>query len=318
MTMAANPAGGAAAERDRAVGALVGLAVGDALGTTLEFEERDSRPPVTEMEGAGPFRLQPGQWTDDTSQALCLAESLLARGRLDPGDLMTRFVAWRREGHNSVTGKCFDIGNATAAALDRYERTGDPLAGSAAPNTAGNGSLMRLSPAAIRWWRDAGRAREAARRQSRTTHAAPEAVAACDFFAGALVEAISGRPKDFVLRSRKVGDGSGKIAEIAAGSWRGKSRDEIRSTGYVVHTLEAALWAVGNADSFRESLTLAVNLGGDADSVGAVTGQLAGALRGYRAIPDSWLAPLAWRDRLRDLAENLFAAGAAESPAPAE
>lgn len=308
MTMA----GGDSAARDRAVGSLVGLAVGDALGTTLEFCERDSRPPVTEIVGDGPFGLQPGQWTDDTSQALCLAESLLDRGRLDPGDLMARFVAWRNEGHNSVTGECFDIGRATKRALDRYERTGEPLAGSAAPNTAGNGSLMRLSPVAIRWWRDAGRARAAARLQSRTTHAAAEAVAACDFFAGALVEAIAGRPQDFVLRSRTLEAESGKIAEIAAGSWRGKSRDEIRSTGYVVHTLEAALWAVGNSDSFREALILAVNLGRDADTVGAVTGQLAGALRGFGAIPDSWLAPLAWRDRLRESAENLFEAGAAE------
>lgn len=305
-------AGGSPAERDRAVGSLVGLAVGDALGTTLEFEERDSRPPVTEMVGDGPFHLQPGEWTDDTSQALCLAESLLDRGRLDPGDLMTRFVAWRNEGHNSVTGECFDIGRATAAALDRYERTGEPLAGSAAPDTAGNGSLMRLAPVAIRWWRDPGQAREAARRQSRTTHAAAEAVAACDYFAGALVEAIAGRPKDFVLRSRTLAAESGKIAEVAAGSWRAKNRDEIRSTGYVVHTLEAALWAVGSTDSFQEALILAVNLGRDADTVGAVTGQLAGALRGFEAIPDSWLSALAWRDRLRESAGNLFEAGAAE------
>lgn len=308
MTMA----GGVPAARDRAVGSLVGLAVGDALGTTLEFCERDSRPPVTEMVGKGPFRLQPGEWTDDTSQALCLAESLLDRGRLDPGDLMTRFVAWRNEGHNSPTGECVDIGNATAAALDRFERTGEPLAGSAAPNTAGNGSLMRLAPVAIRWWRDAERAREAARLQSRTTHAAAEAVAACDFFAGTLVEAIAGRPKDFVLRSRTLEAESGKIAEIAAGSWRTKSRDEIRSTGYVVHTLEAALWAAGSTDSFREALTLAVNLGRDADTVGAVTGQLAGALCGFQAIPASWLSALAWRDRLREAAENLFDTGAAE------
>lgn len=300
------------AERDRAVGALVGLAVGDALGTTLEFSKRDSRAPVREMEGRGPFCLEPGQWTDDTSQALCLAESLLDRGRLDPGDLMTRFVAWWKKGRNSVTGECFDIGNATEAALRRYERTRDPLAGSEDPYTAGNGSLMRLSPVAIRFRRDAGRAREAARRQSRTTHAAAEAVAACEFFAELLVEAISGRPKEEVLRPRTIGAEGGKIVGIAAGSWRGKSRDEIRSCGYVADSLEAALWSVGGAGTFREALETAVNLGCDADTVGAITGQLAGALWGFEAIPDSWLAPLAWRDRLRETAERLFDAGAAE------
>ena len=147
-----------AARQDRALGCLLGLAVGDALGTTLEFARRDSRPAVTDMVGGGPFGLPPGAWTDDTSMALCLAESLLAHGRVDPHDLMTRFVRWYRDGHNSVTGTCFDIGGATRAALERFLRTGDPLAGSTDPRSAGNGSIMRLAPVPLayarRHWTD--------------------------------------------------------------------------------------------------------------------------------------------------------------------
>ena len=181
--------------RDRAGGALLGLAVGDALGTTLEFSLRDSEPRVSDMVGGGPFGLAPGEWTDDTSMALCLAESILERGAIDPEDLMRRFTAWWQDGDNSLYGICFDIGITTSAALQRFLDTGDPLSGSTDPRTAGNGSLMRLAPAAIRWWGDPGKARAAARLQSRTTHGAAQAVDACDFFAGLLVEAIAGKPK---------------------------------------------------------------------------------------------------------------------------
>lgn len=300
-----------AAAKDRAVGALVGLAVGDALGTTLEFTARDSVPRVTDLVGGGPFGLAAGQWTDDTSMALCLADSLVEGGPergLDPGDLMRRFVRWWKDGENSATGDCFDIGGTTAAALGRFERTGEPLAGSADPRSAGNGSLMRLSPVAVRWWNDLPAARAAARLQSRTTHGAEEAVEACAWFAELLVEAIGGAPADTVLRPRE-GRSGGRVAEIAAGSFREKTREEIASSGYVIHTLEAALWAVSRAESFREAVVEAVNLGDDADTVGAVTGQLAGARWGRSGIPESWLAKLAWRERLEGLAGRLFDLG---------
>ena len=159
---------GSDAALDRAKGALIGLALGDALGTSVEFSERDSVPRVTDLAGGGPFGLAPGQWTDDTSMALCLAESLLERRGLDVRDLMERFCRWRDHGYNSVTGACFDIGVTTDAALRSFRATGEPLSGSTDPDDAGNGSLMRLSPVAIRWWRDRAKAVEAARLQSRT------------------------------------------------------------------------------------------------------------------------------------------------------
>ncbi len=305
----------AAGALDRAKGALVGLALGDALGTTLEFAGRDTRPPVTDLVGGGPFGLAAGEWTDDTSMALCLAESLLERGGLDVKDLMVRFLRWREEGHNSVTGVCFDIGNATAGALRSFRETGDPLSGSTDPRSAGNGSLMRLSPVAIRWWRDRARATAAARLQSRTTHGAAQAVEACALYAELLVEAIAGAPKETVLRARDW-SGDAQIARVAAGSWRARERDAIASSGYVLHTFEAALWCVDRSESVEDALILAANLADDADTVAAVTGQLAGALWGVSGAPAAWLDKLAWRGRLEALAAGLFDAANSERSGP--
>ena len=294
--------------RDRAQGALIVLALGDALGTTLEFSTRDTLPPVTDLVGGGPFKLAPGQWTDDTSMALCLADSLLARNGLDARDLVERFCQWQEEGYNSVTGHCFDIGATTCEALRSYRATGEPLSGSSDPRSAGNGSLMRLAPVAIRWWHDRAAAVEAARLQSRTTHGAPQAVEACALFAELLVEAIGGAPKNSVLQARDW-DGDAGVAAVAAGSWRSKARDDISSSGYVLHTLEAALWCVGRSESVEEALVLAANLGRDADTVGAVTGQLAGALWGVSGAPAAWLDKLAWRQHIEESAARLFEAG---------
>ena len=170
--------------RDRALGAFLGLAVGDAVGTTLEFCSRDAKPRLEDMTGGGPFALPLGAWTDDTAMALAFADSLAATGTLDCWDLMDRFMRWWRNGEYSVIGTCFDIGNATREALARYLRTGDPIAGSTDPHTAGNGSLMRLAPVAVRFWNDRARLIDTAAEQSRTTHGAEEAVDACRAFAG--------------------------------------------------------------------------------------------------------------------------------------
>lgn len=293
---------------DRALGCLLGLAVGDAVGTTLEFAPRDSRPPLTDMVGGGPFGLRPGEWTDDTSMALCLADSLIAQNGLDQRDLMERFVRWWHHGENSHNGRCFDIGITTREALHRFLETGDPVAGSVDPMKAGNGSIMRLAPVALRWAESREQAIAAARAQSVTTHAAPAAVEACALLAEILTEAIATGDKAAVLRARTAGEPS--IEAVGAGSWRGKERREIRSSGYVVHTLEAALWCVDRSDEFAQAVLLATNLGEDADTVAAVTGQIAGALWGLTAIPRDWLARLAWRERLENTAARLLTAAA--------
>lgn len=291
---------------DRAIGALLGLAVGDAVGTTLEFAMRDTKPVLIDMIGGGPFGLQPGEWTDDTAMALALADSLAADAQLDERDLMERFVAWHRRGTYSCTGRCFDIGITTRAALARFEANGEPLAGSTDPMSAGNGSLMRLAPVAIRHWQDAERRAGVAARQSRTTHAATEAVQACVAYADMLADAIAGATPETVLSSRRDNP-SRTISAIINGAWRGKPRGAIKSSGYVVHSLEAALWCIGRTSDFRSAVLLAANLGDDADTTAAITGQLAGALYGASGIPPEWRDRLAWRDRLETAARALLA-----------
>lgn len=290
---------------DRAMGALLGLAVGDALGTTLEFRKRDSYPRLTDMVGGGPFDLKAGEWTDDTSMAICLAASLTVHSDLDETNLMDRFVDWYKLGSMSCKSYCFDIGEVTRYALEVYRDTRYPLAGETQDSTAGNGSLMRLSPVAIRHWSDRNKMRDIAARQSRTTHGAAEAVDACVAFSEVLADAIEGNTRDYVLRARDTAY-AGKIAPIMAGEWRGKPRKQIRSSGYVVHSLQAALWCVGRTSSFEDAVLLAANLGDDADTTAAITGQLAGALYGETCIPAHWLAKLSHLELLHDLGKALF------------
>jgi ADP-ribosyl-[dinitrogen reductase] hydrolase len=291
----------AEAVRDRAIGALVGLAVGDAVGTTLEFRAKPSRPILTDMVGGGPFKLKPGQWTDDTAMALALADWLANDPDLDPAELASRFVRWYEDGEYSCTGTCFDIGNATRAALDRFVESGEPLAGSTNPRTAGNGALMRLSPVAIRYWTDRERLAEIAKLQTLTTHGAEECVDTSIRFAGLLADVISGKPLSNALR--------GDLISGIGSNWRGAHRNRIQGTGYVVDCLNAALWAVSRTTSFRSAILLAANLGDDADTTAAVAGQLAGAVYGLSGIPKEWLERLAWRQRIESLADQLFKAG---------
>lgn len=289
---------------DRAQGALLGLTIGDAVGTTLEFKARDSYPMLTDMLGGGPFKLKAGEWTDDTAMALALADSLLASDTFDEADLMRRFVDWHERGEYSCTGTCFDIGITTRQALSRFKQTGNPIAGSTDPMSAGNGSLMRLSPVAVRYCQDREMLRDVAARQSRTTHAAPEAVEACVAYAEVLADAIAGMPRTEVLRSRS--GYAGGISAIMQGSWRRKSRSEIKSSGYVAHSLEAALWCVGRTSDYRSAVLLAANLGDDADTTAAIAGQLVGAVYGVSGIPEEWQRRVAWSQRITKLAHSLL------------
>lgn len=289
---------------DRATGSLLGLALGDAVGTTLEFKTRDTAPLLTDMIGGGPFRLEAGQWTDDTAMALALADSLFAIADLDAADLMQRFSDWRSKGVYSCTGSCFDIGVTTQQAISRWQETGDPVAGSTDPNTAGNGSLMRLAPVAIRHHRNRIKMRDIAARQSRVTHAARDAVDACVAYADLIADAIEGAPRTEVLRAR--GGYIGKVGRILQGGWRGANRDRILSSGYVIHSLEAALWSIGSSGDFRGSVLRAANLAHDADTTAAIAGQLSGALCGASQLPEGWLAKLAWAPRIRGMAESIF------------
>jgi ADP-ribosylglycohydrolase len=295
-------------------GALLGLAVGDALGTTLEFRPPGSFEPISDMMGGGPFRLAPGQWTDDTSMALCLAESLIACQGFDPADQMRRYLRWYREGHWSSTGRCFDIGNTVGAALRRFERDGEPFAGETHPRAGGNGSLMRLAPIPLAFATDPSAAIHLAGEMSRTTHGAPEPVDACRYYAGLILGALQGAPKEMLLAPRyspapgiwEAGVLSPRIDAIAAGSFKIRQPPQIRGTGYVVDALEAALWAFWTTADFESGALAAVNLGDDANTTGAIYGQLAGAHYGLEGIPEPWLERIALRDGIAGLAEGLL------------
>ena len=303
---------------ERYRGCLLGLAAGDAVGTTVEFASPGSFAPMTDMVGGGPFNLAPGQWTDATSMALCLAESLIERGGFDPVDQLTRYVRWYRTGHLSSTGVCFDIGTTTAAALHRFERTRAPYSGSTDPHAAGNGSLMRLAPVPLAYARDPGQAVARAAASSQTTHGATTAVDACRYLAALLVGAVNGASKDDLLAPRYspvpgLWDEAplvDAVDAVAAGSFTDREPPVIRGHGYVVASLEAALWAFHRSTSFAEGCLLAVNLGEDADTTAAVYGQLAGAYYGETGIPAAWRERLAMRGTIAGYAEQLHALSA--------
>ena len=293
---------------DRYQGCLLGLAVGDAVGTTVEFMPRGSFPRVTDMAGGGPFHLTPGQWTDDTSMALCLAHSLVEKQGHDPLDQMQRYLRWEKDGYMSSTGKCFDIGRTVLEALGKFQTTGDPISGPVRTNSAGNGSLMRLAPVPMFYAPDLDKAMDFSGQSSRTTHGAPEAVDACCLFGGMLVKALAGKDKNQILFENDVKNiTSHSILEIARGEYTSKSVDQILGTGYVVASFEAALWAFWTTNSFKDAILTVVNLGGDADTTAAICGQVAGAYYGLAGIPTGWLEKLYWRDELVDLSNQLAA-----------
>ncbi len=294
-------------------GALLGLAAGDALGTTLEFKRPGRFTHLDDIVGGGPFELQAGEWTDDTSMAMCLAESLVERG-FDPADQMQRYVRWWEDGYWSSNGRCFDIGSTIARALGRYQETGNPISGSTDQEAKANGSLMRLAPVALRYAANPVEAVRFAAESSKTTHGARAPVDACRYFAALLVGALQGRDQRELLAPAFAPQGvdwsadrlEPDIARIAAGSYKTKGAHEIRASGFVVHTLEAALWAFHNSNDFREGALLAVNLGEDADTTGAVYGQLAGAYYTVDGIPPEWREKIARREEIIALATALF------------
>ena len=309
-----------AAVADRIRGAFLGLAGGDAVGTTLEFTAPGSFEPLTDMVGGGPFRLPPGGWTDDTSMAACLAESLVETGAFDPVDQLERYLRWYRDGHWSVKGFCFDIGGTTRAALRHFETYRDPArCGGRSEQSAGNGSIMRLAAVPLAYLPTPAEAIRLAGESSRTTHATPAAVDACRYLAGILIGAASGVPKAELLTEGFAPAGAlptgawpegalmPAIAEVAGGSFLRKSPPAIQGSGYVVESLEAALWAFATTDSFEACVLSAANLGRDADTTAAVAGQIAGAHYGLAGIPERWLARLVWGDRLRALADGVVA-----------
>ncbi len=298
------------AEVGRKRGTFLGLAIGDALGAAVEFRMAGTFPEVTGYRGGGPHRLNPGEWTDDTSMALALADSIASVG-WDLNDQVRRYVAWWRKGEYSVNGRCFDIGTTTRGALARFEKTGDArTSGDPSEYASGNGSIMRLAPMPIRYaGLFPGRLDELVTLlidSSRPTHASPLCLSACAYLGLVLCGLIHGIERDVVLSTnwgplqqlKELHALHPEIAEVAAGSFREKEPPEIVGAGYVVKSLEAALWAFHDAKDFRQAVLRSVNLGDDADTTGAVCGQLAGAYWGESGIPAEWREGLARKDMI--------------------
>lgn len=284
---------------NRAHGCFLGLAIGDALGAPVEFSPPGTFKPVTGYQAGGPFNLEAGQYTDDSSMALCLADSLIACGELDLKDQIERYVRWYQRGENSSTGVCFDIGNGTARALDLFMAELDPLSGSV--TAEGNGSIMRLAPVAIRYWFDRSLAKAKGELSALTTHGSEIAVECTGYFAKILAILIQGGSKADVLKA-SVGY-SPRLTQTLNGQWEGR---KVSGHGHVLDTLEAALWAFHTTDSFKDCVLKAVNLGDDADTVGAVAGQLAGAFYGRSGIPADLIDGLQDAERFIRLAQKLF------------
>ena len=292
--------------RSRYHGTLLGLACGDAVGTTVEFSPRGSFAPVTDMTGGGPFALRAGQWTDDTSMALCLGESLLACDGFDARDQMGRYLNWWKWGYLSATGECFDIGMTVRNALSKFDQSGEPFCGFTDPKTAGNGSLMRLVPAVLFAYPNLQNLLHCATESSRTTHAAAEALESCALFANLLHAALGGAEKSELFAQLECPLHQPKLVALATGEFVHKAENQIRGNGYCVDSLEAALWCFFNTDSFESAILKAANLGDDADTTAAIVRQIAGAFYGVDAMPAHWLTRLAMRDDITQMADNFY------------
>jgi ADP-ribosyl-[dinitrogen reductase] hydrolase len=256
-----------------------------------------------------------GAWTDDTAMAICLAASLLERGRFDARDQMDRYSRWAGGDYLGDTGTNLDMGFTVAAAIRAFQETGEAYAGSPDPHTAGNGCIMRLAPVPMFYFSDLEAMERNAAASSRTTHGAAECVDACRLMARIIGRALQGKAKDEVaLGDRESFVGAEKIVAIARGDYRGRAEAEVRGSGYVVDSLEAAMWCFDRANSFSEAVLLAVNLGDDADTTGAVCGQIAGAFYGASGIPSRWLSQLAQRGEIVELADRLHAHAASAGP----
>jgi len=299
---------------DRFKGSFVGLATGDALGTTLEFSPPGSFTPIKKIQGGGPFSLKPGQWTDDTSMALCLAESLIEKKKFDAIDQLQRYSSWHKEGHLSSNGECFDIGMTTLQSLEKFEKTHLSFCGSTDKNTSGNGSIMRLAPVPLFFAKDPIKAIFMSGESSKTTHGSKISIDACRYLGSIIWGLVNEKSKDEVLSSKfnpafnywKNFPLTKEIQEIRQGSFKNSNPPKIKGDGYAANSLEAALWAFYKSKTFQEGCLLAVNLGDDADTTGAVYGQIAGAYYGFEKIPKSWRSKIAHLRLIESMAEKIF------------
>ena len=294
----------------RARGALVGLAVGDAVGTTNEFKVASTFKPITDMVGGGPFLLKPGQWTDDTSMALCLADSLLAKGHYDSFDVMERYQRWFSKGYRSSTDRCFDIGGQVRAALFDFEHEQRVPVTAERSNRAGNGAIMRLAPVVIAGFehREIREIVVTAGLSARETHYSVEAEAATEVFAALLVGALLGWAPEHIINVGWASTGPAfdeMAARVISTDPAERASWESETSGYIVHGLRLAVHGLLDFPSFKDATLAIANMGGDSDTNAASYGQLGGAFYGIEAIPASWRSTLHQGEEIDALARAL-------------
>lgn len=287
----------------KAKGAFYGCLIGDALGAPVEFKWRGTFPEVREMIPCRHFELEPGSFTDDGSLMLCLAAALLYKeGTHDPHVVLSHYIEWYRNGYMSVTNECFDIGRTTERALCDFETSGILEAETKGAHEAGNGSLMRIVPIPLMFGYDEILTWNMAINESKTTHACEVATWCCAVWSMLIRMALLGNTKsDFVQYLTNMVYVPEDCKQFKNLEFLHKSHDKIRSGGYVVESMESALWALFTTDTFEEGLIAVVNLGGDADTNGAIFGSLAGALYGYDAIPSRWLDRLQKKEMVQNV-----------------
>ncbi len=296
-------------------GCFIGLAVGDALGAPIQFMKRDTYPHVEGYTRGGAFNSQKGEYTDDTAMALCLAESLINSKGFDAKNQLDTYVRWLKDGYMSTRDEAFDIGITICSSIVYYMETGKTTTHINQEQYSGNGSIMRLAPVVLYYADNIENAVLYAGQSSLTTHASPIAVDACKYLAYFLTLILNGSKKHELFSDEATQQMNRffkneplhqEVAKIAHGSYVGKKRHEIKSSGYAVHTLEAALWAFHYGDTFKDTMLTAVNLGDDADTVGAVAGQIAGAYYGLDKIDTVFLEKLFNKELILEMSEKLY------------
>jgi len=294
-----------AMNKDKIIGSLIGLAVGDALGAPYEFETPPYKVDDNYIEG-GVHNVSIGEWTDDTSMALCLAQSLIEKNGFDAKDQMDKYLSWYEDGYFSTRSECFDIGNTVARALGMYKTSHKPFSGISGYDNSGNGSLMRLSPISLYYYQDKNELIKYASQSSQTTHKSKLAIDSCIYYSQLIAGAIQGYSKEELLSNEFIDteDMSKEVINISNGSF--KEDKTYKPTGYVIDTLETALMAFNKFQSFEEGLIHVVALGYDTDTVGAVYGQLAGAFYGYSNIPEKWTLSLMQHNIIYNIAEKIY------------
>jgi len=295
-------------------GSLIGLAIGDALGVPAEFKAVGEFEPISDFRDSDWFDLPAGHWSDDTAMALCLANSLIEKKSFDPVDQIEKYKKWLETGYCSSTGKAIGVGQTILRALLIYRNGDDPYVAISSRHSDGNGSLMRLAPIPLYFRNNPKQAIENAELSSKVTHGSKLCADACKYYTGLIIGALNGVSKKELLSDLyspipnfwKDNQLAKEIENIALGSFKHNDPPFIQGSGYVVKSMEAALWAFYNSESFEDGVLKAVNLGDDADTTGAIYGQLAGAYYGINGIPKKWTDNVAKKDEIFEIVNKLF------------